>query len=166
MEASDVVLLVERTLPIPDRGLGTVAFSYCVMGSAEFRARAEAAITRLTHLKWHPVMRSASVDPWRRPEPSFTDLDGALRATLPPDELSRVQELMRCSCEDPHCAHRLELRRVSQDYRNKYHPAECAKGEAWGAAAAMTELKPELEKAQARIREVRENLLHAAEYVE
>lgn len=166
LRSGDVSLLVERSLPIPDRGLGVVAIAFNVIGSEEFRSRAQAAITKLTHLKWHPVPRNASVEPWKRPEPAFTELEGALRAALPPEELSRVQQLMKCGCEDPHCAHRLELRRVSRDYLNLYRPMECAKGEAWGAAAALSELRPDLEKAKQCIREVHENLLHAAEYVE
>ncbi len=153
METGDVVMLIERTLPIPGRGLGTVAFAFNVIGSNEFRARAEAAITKLTHLKWHPVSRSESVEPWKRPEPTFTDVEGSLRAALPPEEVARVQELMRCRCEAPHCAHRMELRRVSQEYRNQHHPLAWARAAAWSA-------DPE------RIREVHENLLHAAEYAE
>lgn len=168
MNTGDVVVLAERGLPIPRRGASpsAAAIAYTAIGSAEFRSRAEAAVTRLTHLKWHPVELTQSLEPWKQPEPPFTDLPGALEAALPADDLARVRVLMQCKCAARFCGHRVELSQTSHKHRFSHLPAQRARGGAWAAAAAMTSAPPDPEAAKERLREVHENLLHAAEYVE
>ena len=165
-ETGDVVLIGERSLPLRGRSPETAAITFTALGSNEFRARAEAVVTKSTHLKWYPVSRSESLEPWRRPAPAFTDVDGALRATLGADELARARQLMQCRCEERFCEHRLELRRTSQAHRFSHHPAERARGQAWAAAEAMTASPPQPETAAERVRDANEELLHAAEFVE
>lgn len=165
-KTGDALVIVSRELP--KRRYGTpepAAIAFTVVGSAEFRERAEAAVIKETHYRWYPVPASESLKPWEFPREAFPNAHTALEATVPAARLARGKELLGCRCANPTCEHRTEiLRYVREDERGET-PAATARSAAWNAAYFSVGVRPQLDSMNRCLAEAYRAHVRSTEYV-
>lgn len=160
----DVLLFVERLVP-----QGTpAAVTFTAVGSAEFIARAEQAMSSATKLRWHACTAAQSLEPWKVEARVLTTAREALEAVgLSEEELSRAKTLLACRCPQPnigYCEHRAELLDRARKDQNGSLTAQ-ARSAAWAAAFAATSAHPDLETERRNAKYAGDRLALAAESV-
>lgn len=165
----DALVIVERALPKRPNGTPESAgITFTVVGTSEFRERAEAAVIATSHLRWYPVDASQSLDPWTPRATSFPDARSALQATVSPERFARAEELLRCRCLQPGigaCEHRRELLGYAREDQRGETPEASARSAAWNAAFYSVGDRPELESMNRNLADAYRAHVRAAEYV-
>jgi hypothetical protein len=166
----DVLLIVERELPQP--GAAPVrAIAFTAVGSSEFRAQADALVTRVSRLRWYDAPAAECLEPWQPPEQRrFLDADvrsavrAALAAAVPEEELASVEPLLGCTCTGA-CEHQRQLMRVAGPGMFAQPPSVRARSTALMAAARVAGLAPDYEEVRRLLKLVELELVQAAEFL-
>jgi hypothetical protein len=169
-KTGDALLIVERALPARHNSVPTsVAIAFTVVGTSEFRERAEAAVLKESHYRWHPVSARESLTPWRWEAEPFPDARTALKATVSAERFARAEELLRCRCAQPrvgYCEHRVEMLRYMREDERGPTPAAFARSAAWNAAFYSVGDRPQIDSVNRNLGEAYRAHIRASEYVE
>lgn len=168
-KTGDALLIVTRSLPRRNNGSPEPAgITFTVVGSSEFKERAEAEVIKQSHLRWYPVAAGESLVQRHWDADGFADARAALEATVSPERFARGLELLSCRCVQPgvgYCPHRVEmLGYVREDERGET-PAASAQSAAWNAAFFSVGDRPQLDSVRRNLGDAYRAHVRAAEYV-